>query len=258
MDNTKVCDIKGNVYVVGGACGGIGRAVAKKLHKHDAKLIIMDRSRNQLENLKKEICEVHTDNGNEPYIYEADITEEAEMEELALFVEKTYGKVHGIINCAGILRVDQMLKTVVETSLNEWEKILDVNLTGTFLFNKAFISMMVRQRYGDILNISSVSGQQGKAFDAPYCASKFGIIGLTESIAAELESYGVRVQCILPDAVDTQLWLQNGSSSIKPGAIMEAEHVADVIVYMITLPTEIYMLNPVIKPIKRRKVKIKR
>jgi 3-oxoacyl-[acyl-carrier protein] reductase len=145
------------------------------------------------------------------------------------------------------------MKTAVEMSLADWQVVLEVNLTGTFLSNRAVLPTMMTQKQGDIINISSVSGREGKAFDTAYCASKFGIIGLTESISEEVSAYGIRVQALLPDAVDTPLWDQNGAQAIKAQHTLPPERVAEFILYLLALPRDAMLLNPIIAPLKTRK-----
>jgi NAD(P)-dependent dehydrogenase (short-subunit alcohol dehydrogenase family) len=179
------------------------------------------------------------------------------MAEMASQTLERFGRIDHLIASAGILRVGGTLKTTLETSLEEWQAVLQTNLTGTFLSNRAVLPSMIEQKQGDIINISSVSGRQGRAFDAAYCASKFGIIGLSESLAQEVSSYGIRVQTILPDAVDTPFWDQNGPNSIKAPLKLPPERVAELIVHLITLPRDTFMLNPVIAPFKARKKRTK-
>jgi NAD(P)-dependent dehydrogenase (short-subunit alcohol dehydrogenase family) len=116
---------------------------------------------------------------------------------------------------------------------------------------------MIEQKQGDIINISSVSGRQGRPFDGPYCASKFGIIGLSESLSEEVSAWGVRVQTILPDAIDTPLWNQNGPSVPKPTYALPPERVAEFISYLLSLPRDTFLLNPVLMAFKSRKKRTK-
>jgi short-subunit dehydrogenase len=111
---------------------------------------------------------------------------------------------------------------------------------------------MLEKRSGDIVNISSTSGRQGRAFDAPYAASKFGVIGFSESLADEVGRQGVRVQTLLPDAVDTPLWEQSGTAALKPRDMLSAERVAEIVLYMLTLPRDAFLLNPVLMPARVR------
>ena len=241
--------LTGTVFVIAGATGGIGKSLSILLHSLDASLVLVDLSEESLDSLSLQLQNTHP-SSPKPHTFAADITSESQLSDLTSWFTQTFDHLNGLINCVGILRSGDSLKCVSETSLDEWETIININLTGTFLLNRAFIPLMQSQRFGDIINISSVSGKQGRAFDGPYCASKFGIIGLTESIAAEVASFGIRVQCLLPDAVDTDIWLQNGSSSIQPPLMMSSENVSKFLLYMLTLPSDIYLSNPTISPMK--------
>lgn len=241
--------LSGCVFVVAGATGGIGKSLSILLHSLDASLVLLDLSEESLDSLSVQLQNTHP-RSPKPHTFAVDITSESQLSNVTSWFSKTFDHINGLINCVGILRLGDSLKCVSETSLDEWETIININLTGTFLLNRAFIPLMQSQRFGDIINISSVSGKQGRAFDGPYCASKFGIIGLTESIAAEVASSGIRVQCLLPDAVDTGIWLQNGSSSIQPPLMMSPENVSKFLLYMLTLPSDIFLSNPTISPMK--------
>ena len=138
-------------------------------------------------------------------------------------------------------------------SLEEWRFVIDTNLTGTFLSNRAVLNQMIGQKQGDIINFSSVSGRQGRAFDSAYCSTKFGIIGLSESLAEEVGGFGVRVQTVLPDAVDTPLWDQNGPAAMRAPATLAPERVADFVCFLLELPRDTYLLNPVVATFKGRR-----
>lgn len=141
---------------------------------------------------------------------------------------------------------------MVETSYEEWRAVIDVNLTGTFLSNRAVLAAMLERGSGDIVNISSTSGRQGRPFDAPYAASKFGIIGLSESLAEEVGRRGIRVQTLLPDAVRTTIWDQSGTTAIRPPHMLTPERVAEFVLYLITLPRDAFLLNPMLYPLNVR------
>lgn len=245
-------NLRDSVYLVAGASGGIGKSLSSLLHSLHATVILVDLSTESLVDLVNDLS-TSNPNSPQPHFFAADISSETSLRDLTTWYSEHFEHINGLINCVGLLRTGESLKSVSETSLSEWQTIINVNLTGTFLLNRAFIPIMQKQRFGDIINISSVSGKQGRAFDGPYCSSKFGIIGLSESIAAEVSSSGIRVQCLLPDAVNTDFWLQNGSSSIQPSLMMTSDRVASVILYMLQLPSDIYMLNPTIAPMKRPK-----
>src|SRR5262249_45956761 len=124
-------------------------------------------------------------------------------------------------------------------------EVIETNLKGVFLSNRAVLRTMIEQRQGQIVNVSSTAGRQGKAFDSAYCASKFGVIGLSESLAEEVSRYGIRVHVVLPDAVDTPLWRQNEPLP-NPEAKLAPARVANLIMFLLTLPPDTILREPVI------------
>ena len=181
-----------------------------------------------------------------------DVSSEEDMEEMARATLARFGRVDVLVACAGILRPRGTVPTpVASLAVADWDKIIDINLKGTFLSNRAVLGHMIARRSGQIVNISSVFGRQGRAFDNAYCASKAGIIGLSEAISEEVKSYGVRVHVVLPDSVNTPLWDQNpiprATEALPPA------RVADFIVYLLAMPEDSMLLNPVIAPFKTRR-----
>ncbi len=174
------------------------------------------------------------------------------MAEMASRASQRFGGIDTLIAAAGILRRGGELKTVVDTTYEDWRAVIDVNLTGTFLSNRAVLSAMLERGSGDIVNISSTSGRQGRAYDAPYAASKFGIIGLSESLAEEVGRRGIRVQTLLPDAVRTALWDQSGNAALKPPHMLSPDRVAEFVHYLISLPRDAFLLNPMLYPLQVR------
>ncbi len=244
------------VTIITGGSSGIGKACANLLASQDCKVVLVDINQEKLKGTIEEL-QKNIDNPANIFSLELNVCNEADMQEMANQTLAKFGRIDCLIASAGILRIGNNLKTVIDTPLSEWEAILQTNLTGTFLSNQAVLSAMIAQKQGDIVNISSVSGRQGRAFDAAYCASKFGIIGFSESLAEEVSAYGIRVQTILPDAVDTPLWDQNGPQSMRATAALPPERVAQLILHLITLPRDAFMLNTVIAPFKGRKKRTK-
>jgi NAD(P)-dependent dehydrogenase (short-subunit alcohol dehydrogenase family) len=184
-----------------------------------------------------------------------DVRDEQAMESMARLTIEKFGRIDALVACAGILRgTGSSPMPLARISTAEWEQVLDTNLKGMFLSNRAVLPAMIRQRAGDIINISSVSGRQGRAHDAPYCASKFGVIGMSESLAEEVRGYGIRVQIVLPDAVDTPMWNQNGPVPCPPDAL-PPERVAELIVYMLRQPPDTMLLGVTIAPFRARRRK---
>lgn len=247
--------LKDRVCIITGAGSGIGRACAKLLLGQHSQLVLVDLKSESLNTTVEELKEVGE--VKDILTLPLNICREDDM---SLMADKTlahFGRIDALIASAGILRSGGVVKPAVETSLEEWQAVVQTNLTGTFLSNRAVLPTMLAQKQGDIVNISSVSGRQGRAFDAAYCASKFGVIGLSESIAEEVAADGVRVQTLLPDAVNTPLWDQNGVQAIKAPLALAPERVAEFIVYLLSLPRDTYLLNPTIAPLKMRKKRSK-
>jgi len=243
------------VTIITGASGGIGLACAKLLLSQQSKVVLVDINQ---EKLAKAVEELAKTTGAEHILSLAlNVCDENDMAEMASKTVAHFGRLDNLIACAGILRVGGTLKTIWETSLEEWQAVIETNLTGTFLSNRAVLPIMIEQKQGDIINISSVSGHQGRPFDGAYCASKFGIIGLSESLAEEVSAWGVRVQTVLPDAIDTPLWNQNGPSVTKPAYALPPERVAEFISYLLNLPRDTFLLNPVLVAFKSRKKRTK-
>ena len=146
-----------------------------------------------------------------------------------------------------MLRVRPGACTRPPIRVDEWNRILNTNLTGTFLSNRAVLPVMLRQRSGLIVNLSSLSGRRGYAFDAAYCASKFALIGMTEALADELRPRGVRACVVLPGAIDTGMWNQNGGIP-RPAYLLPASRVAGLIAFLAGLPADTQCLEFAIEP----------
>lgn len=240
-------DLTNRVIIITGAAGGIGSATARALDARGARLVLVDRPGAALDALAADLA------GSLPLAL--DVSSEADMAEMAERALAEFGRIDALITTAAILRKGEGVRMISQTSFEEWRTIIDVNLTGTFLANRAVLPAMLDQKEGDIINLSSVSGRQGRAFDGPYSASKAGIIGLSESLSEEVARQGIRVQTVLPDAVDTGLWSQSGGVALKPQAMLEPARVAELLVYLLALPRDTYLLNPVVVPVPSRRRK---
>lgn len=241
-------DLTGMVVVITGAAGGIGSATASALAEAGTRLVLVDRSVEALEDLAARLdADVLT--------LVADVTSESDMTAMAGKTLERFGQIDALVTTAAILRGDGGMQTVANTSYEDWTRIMDVNLTGTFLSNRAVLPAMTETKSGDIINLSSTSGKQGRALDGPYSASKAGIIGLSEALAEEVMRLGIRVQTVLPDAVDTGLWAQSGNAAMKPPVMLSPERIASLIVYLLALPRDTYLMNTVVAPVPQRRRK---
>ena len=183
-----------NVLVTGGA-GGIGKEIVKSLHYLDANVMISGSNNSKLENYSSQF--------SPPLLYKvADLKSPLDIEKLAKeAIDKFDSKVDILINNAGITRDNLTLRMKEE----EWDEVINVNLNSTFSLIKKILRSMVKNRYGRIINISSVVGSSGNLGQSNYSASKAGIEGMSKSIALEVASRNITVNCIAPGFIETEM-----------------------------------------------------
>jgi 3-oxoacyl-[acyl-carrier protein] reductase len=245
------------VAVITGAGGGIGKATAVALARRGMRLCLVERDEDRL--AAAETAARDAANGRlEVVAMVLDVTSQDDMKTMAERALEIFGRTDVLVTAAGILRPPGSgPKTIAETSIEEFDRVLAVNLRGTFLATRAVLPAMLEARSGHIIHISSTSGLRGRAFDGAYCASKFAVRGFSESLAEEVGRSGIRVHTLLPDAVATPLWDQNGPVPM-PADALPPERVADFITYLIELPHDCVLLNPVLTPFGGRRRKRKR
>jgi NAD(P)-dependent dehydrogenase (short-subunit alcohol dehydrogenase family) len=193
-------DLKGKVAVVTGASSGIGRATAKLFSRAGAKVVVGARRRPELETLVREI----TAEGGAALAVAGDVSDEAFAKELVDHAEQNYGRLDVAFNNAGILGEKGPTTGI---SLEGWNEALKVNLTSAFLAAKHQIPAMLKQGKGSIIFTSTFVGYSvGFPGSAPYAASKSGLIGLTQVLAAEYGPQNIRVNAVLPGAVETAMY----------------------------------------------------
>jgi NAD(P)-dependent dehydrogenase (short-subunit alcohol dehydrogenase family) len=242
--------LDGNVVIVTGGGSGIGGATCERLVREGARLVVVDLNAMNTESMVERLM---AEGAKEVLGLPLSVRSEEDMEMMARKTLERFGRIDILIHCAGILRGKRSNPRMLsELSTEEWDEVVGTNLRGTFLANRAVLPSMIKQRGGQILNISSTSGLQGFAFASAYSASKFGVIGLSESLADEVRTYGIKVQVLCPGAVNTPLWDQNVSIQ-APEHSLPPERVADLIAYLVTLPTDTILQNVVVIPSKLRR-----
>lgn len=190
--------LQDQVVVVTGASRGIGRAIALHLAAIGAKVAVnYVRSDAEAESLLEEIAAL----GSSGMALPADVSQAESVESLFAQVMERWGRVDVLVNNAGITRDALLLRMKPE----DWQAVLDLNLTGVFLCLKAAAKIMVKQRQGRIINITSVVGLLGNAGQANYSAAKAGVVGLTKSAARELASRNITVNAVAPGFITTQM-----------------------------------------------------
>jgi 3-oxoacyl-[acyl-carrier protein] reductase len=250
--NSYRTQLQGKVAIVTGGSSGIGRAVCQGLAKNGAAVVAVGRNKRRIEETIEDVMKVsHSASFSRPAIgLQLDVCLETDM---LIMVEKTiryFGRIDILVASAGILRaVNSGPTLLVDTSCDEWDAVVGTNLKGIFLSNRAVLKPMIKQRAGHIINVSSLSGRQALAFDSVYCASKFGVIGLTQALAEELRTYGIRVQVVLPGNTDTSIWTQN---RMIPKAVetMPVDRVADLCNLMLTCPEDVILEEVAISPLR--------
>ena len=190
-------DLKGRIALVTGASQGIGRAVAVELARAGATVALAARNEAKLAEAVAEIEAA----GGEAAAFALDVSSEESIHSGAKAILARYGKVEILVNNAGITRDTLVLRM----KRDDWDSVLATNLTGAFLLTQAVLSPMLRNRWGRIVNITSVVGRTGQAGQVNYAASKAGMIGMTRSLAREVASRGITVNAVAPGYIETPM-----------------------------------------------------
>ena len=189
--------LSGKTAIITGSARGIGKGIAELFSENEANIVIVDIIQDEI---NKTVASLKESNPNVIGI-KCDITNEEEVENCVKNVIKQFTTIDILVNNAGITN-DKLL---MRMKLEDWESVIKVNLTGTFLFTQKVSKIMIRQRKGKILNISSVIGLIGNAGQANYAASKGGIIAFTKSVAKELAARNINVNAIAPGFIKTEM-----------------------------------------------------
>jgi 3-oxoacyl-[acyl-carrier protein] reductase len=197
---------KDKVTIVTGASQGIGESIALELSEAGAKTILVDIQKEKLEEVAQKIVQ----NKGKTAVFSVDVSRMDQVMDVAEKIVKDHEKIDHLVNNAGITR-DNLLMRMRE---EEWDSVLAVNLKGVFNFSKAVIRHMIGNRYGRIVNISSVVGLMGNVGQANYAASKAGVLGFTKSLAREVASRGITVNAVAPGYIATPM-TENLPDSVK-------------------------------------------
>jgi 3-oxoacyl-[acyl-carrier protein] reductase len=222
----------GRLALVTGASQGIGRACALKLAAGGAIVAVAARNREKLDDLVKRI----TDEGGQAAAFPLDVGSEDEIKATCKAVLAQFGKIDILVNNAGVTR-DQLLLRMKRA---DWDAVLNVNLTSAYLCIQQALGSMLKQRWGRIINVTSVFGQMGQAGQANYAASKAGLIGLTMAIAREVGSRSITCNAVAPGFIDTamtdELTAQEREQITRRSALKrmaEAEDVARSVEFLL-------------------------
>lgn len=197
MESKPEMRFGGKVAIVTGASQGIGETIAIRLAQEGADIVLVDIQKDKLEEVARNIKAA----GGKAFPYGADVSRLEQVSEVVEDVIRNLAKVDFLVNNAGITRDNLLLRMKEE----EWDAVLAVNLKGVFNFSKSVLRNMVNNRSGKIVNIASVVGAMGNAGQANYAASKAGVIGFTKSLAREVASRGITVNCVAPGYIATPM-----------------------------------------------------
>lgn len=244
MQRNRYMDkLSGQLAVITGAARGIGAAVSKRLAAIGITVVLTARDEAKLKEVAKEI---ETAGGRAEYAA-FNLLDEAAIGRFAEDIRQRHGQCDILVNNAGVGR---MGKPLWETATEDWDAIMGTNLRAIYLMIRAFAPMMIAARSGHIINISSLAGRNPLKNGAAYSASKWGLNGLTYSVAEELRDYGVRTSVIAPGSVNTGFG--GGGSSKDPGKKIQPEDVANVVVMLVTQAPQSFvsevLLRPTFKP----------
>lgn len=193
-------ELNGATAIVTGGARGIGRGIAYELAKEGVRVAIADLPAVSADR-DETVAEIKR-LGSDAFAIDVDVRDFAQAQAMVQAVIDRWGQVDVLVNNAGVIRIGP----VAAFSEEDWDLVIDVNLKGTFLCSKAAVGHMMGRRAGKIINISSIAGKKGRAASSCYSASKFAVIGFTQSLAHEVAAFNVTANAICPGEVDTHMW----------------------------------------------------
>jgi NAD(P)-dependent dehydrogenase (short-subunit alcohol dehydrogenase family) len=233
-------DMSERVAIITGASSGIGAAIARSFAEAGIKTVLAARSAEKLDRVAGEIKA----KGGNALIVQTDVAEEPQVVRLFERTMAAHGRVDILVNNAGLA---EHIPTV-DLTLADWRRSVETMLTGPFLCSREAMRVMIRQKRGRIINIGSISARRPRPNSAPYAAAKFGLHGLTQSMALDGRQHGITVSIIDPGAVDTPF--AGGPRPGRPATqVMQAREIADIALLMAQLPDETNLMEAFVLPI---------
>jgi len=239
MDTAR--PLSGQVAVITGAGRGIGAAIARTLAALGATSVLLGRTQATLDATARAI----TDAGGKTEVIPCDVTVLHQLEYASARIDSTFGRLDVLVNNAGIGGFTDPLHQLPP---EEWDRILNTNLRGVYYAIRAFAPLMIRANCGHIINISSLAGKNALPKGAAYAASKWGLNGLTYSVAEELRGNNIRVSVICPGSVDTELSLHTGKD---PEKMLQPEDVAHSVAMLVTQSPQSFMSEILLRPTQK-------
>ena len=234
-------NLSGQTAVVTGAGRGIGAAIAEKLASLGANVVLCGRTEKHLQTTASAISGA----GGKAQVRQCDVSDLDSVNALATWIEQTLGRLDILVNNAGVGSFSAPLH---ELTPDEWEKVLNTNLRGVFYCIRAFAPLMIRGKAGHIINISSLAGRNALPNGAAYAASKWGLNGLSYSVAEELRAHNIRVSVVCPGSVNTELSPHEGKN---PNKMLKPDDVADVVAMLVQQAPQSFVSEVLIRPTRK-------
>jgi 3-oxoacyl-[acyl-carrier protein] reductase len=234
----RLSSLEGKVAIVTGAGRGIGKAVSVALAKAGCRVVLAARTREQIETVQLEIIS----QGGHALALPADLTVDEDIQRLVEATQTKWGAADILINNAGWGK----RAPVVSANLTDWDQTFRLNLRAPMVLAKALLPNMIAKGEGAVINIGSVSGKTGEANGAAYSASKFGLIGFTQSLYEEVREHGIKVAVILPGFVDTPLIPPN--RQLDRSKMIQADDIAQTVLFVLTSPATSCPVEITVRP----------
>jgi NADP-dependent 3-hydroxy acid dehydrogenase YdfG len=240
--------LQDRIAVVTGASSGIGEATALRLAENGSKVIVGARRADRLKSLVRRAGE----SGGRMHALELDVTSDASVRSAVDYVGREHGRLDILVNNAGVM----LLGRAVEASVDEWRAMIEVNLLGLMNMTHKMLSLIVRSQVGHVVNIASLAGRIANPSASGYAASKFGVVGFSESPRRELVDQRIRVTVIEPGAAATELPDHTTDESARAAQLarrgqfelLEADDIARAVVHAVTQPPRVSVNEIVIRP----------
>lgn len=233
--------LSGQVAVVTGAGRGIGAAIARKLASLGAITVLGGRTKETLDATAQTILET----GGKVEVIPCDVTILHQLEYAAARVDSTFGRLDILVNNAGVGGFNEPLHNMAP---EEWERILNTNLRGVYFAIRTFAPLMIRAHSGHIVNISSLAGKNALPNGAAYAASKWGLNGLTYSVAEELRQHNIRVAAVCPGSTETELSPHAGKD---PRKMLQPDDIAHAVAMLVTQAPQSFVSEILLRPTQK-------
>jgi NAD(P)-dependent dehydrogenase (short-subunit alcohol dehydrogenase family) len=215
--------LRNKIAIITGAGKGIGKETAFDFAREGANLVLVSRTLDDLKKTSRQIEKYKV----KTLSLTADIASEEDVAKMIKDTMNAFGRIDILVANAGI----HLRKTIIDTSVADWDEMMEINLRGTFLCCREAVKIMIDQNYGKIIIISSESGKKGSASQGAYCTTKFGQIGFTEVLTDEVKDYNINVNAVLPSATNTPL-IRKSYPEVNHEALTKPESIAKVITFM--------------------------